>query len=211
MGHPRHAGPGRGLLLRHGDLLTIIDRGGPGWLYLLVLLFGWNALKFLWISPVSLIRLRASDHERTAALKRQLRADPLSVVPCRLGRMTASNSTLPIASCRAQRPVRWPDQKVVRAIRILPDHRTQAHTAVRLHTARLRRGARNLYQDWRVVDTRRRPQWRGERKAVLVRLPVDVADQLTRAAEASQLSVSDTAGKYISAGLATSEVGAKAK
>lgn len=36
---------------------TIIDRGGPGWLHLLVLLFGWNALKFLWIGPVSLIRL----------------------------------------------------------------------------------------------------------------------------------------------------------
>lgn len=100
---------------------------------------------------------------------------------------------------------------MVRAIRILPDHRTQAHTAVRLHTARLRRGARNLYQDWRVVDTRRRPQWRGERKAVLVRLPVDVADQLTRAAEASQLSVSETAGKYISVGLATSEVGGTAQ
>lgn len=36
---------------------TIIEREGPGPLYLLVLLFGWNTLKFLWIGPVSLIVL----------------------------------------------------------------------------------------------------------------------------------------------------------
>ena len=33
---------------------TIINNGGPGWLNLLVFLFGWNALKFMWIGPVSL-------------------------------------------------------------------------------------------------------------------------------------------------------------
>ncbi|MCP6352254.1 hypothetical protein NL467_26630, partial [Klebsiella pneumoniae] len=31
---------------------TIILREGPGPLYLLVLLFAWNALKFFWIGPV---------------------------------------------------------------------------------------------------------------------------------------------------------------
>lgn len=36
---------------------TIIEREGPSPLYLLVLLFGWNALKFFWIGPVSLIVL----------------------------------------------------------------------------------------------------------------------------------------------------------
>ncbi len=36
---------------------TIIEREGPSPLYLLVLLFGWNTLKFLWIGPVSLIVL----------------------------------------------------------------------------------------------------------------------------------------------------------
>ncbi|NNG40872.1 sulfate permease [Flexivirga sp. ID2601S] len=36
---------------------TIINDGGPGWLYLLVLVFVWNAFKFLWIGPVSLIQL----------------------------------------------------------------------------------------------------------------------------------------------------------
>lgn len=36
---------------------TIINDGGPGWLYLLVLLFVWNAFKFLWIGPVSLVQL----------------------------------------------------------------------------------------------------------------------------------------------------------
>jgi NhaP-type Na+/H+ or K+/H+ antiporter len=36
---------------------TIINDGGPGWLYLLVLLLVWNAFRFLWIGPVSLIQL----------------------------------------------------------------------------------------------------------------------------------------------------------
>ncbi|WP_313536454.1 sulfate permease [Arsenicicoccus bolidensis] len=36
---------------------TIINDGGPGWLYLLVLLFVRNAFKLLWIGPVSLVQL----------------------------------------------------------------------------------------------------------------------------------------------------------
>lgn len=44
---------------------TIINDDGPGWLYLLVLLFVWNAFKFLWIGPVSLVLLvRARVGER---------------------------------------------------------------------------------------------------------------------------------------------------
>ena len=39
---------------------TIINDGGPGWLYLLVLLFVWNAFKFLWIGPFSLLVLSRS-------------------------------------------------------------------------------------------------------------------------------------------------------
>lgn len=39
---------------------TIINDGGPGWLHLLILLFVWNALKFLWIGPVSLVQLLLS-------------------------------------------------------------------------------------------------------------------------------------------------------
>ena len=39
---------------------TIINDDGPGWLYLLVLLFIWNAFKFLWIGPVSLLLLLRS-------------------------------------------------------------------------------------------------------------------------------------------------------
>lgn len=62
-----------------------------------------------------------------------------------------------------------------------------------------------LIQD-RVVPTkpttRRRPQWRGERKAVLVRLPVTVAAQLAAAAQESALSVSEHAGGLIAAALA---------
>lgn len=36
---------------------TILDHGGPGWLNILVLLFIWNALKMLWIGPISLVLL----------------------------------------------------------------------------------------------------------------------------------------------------------
>lgn len=39
---------------------TIIEREGPGPLYLLVLLFGWNALKFFWIGPTTLVLLIAT-------------------------------------------------------------------------------------------------------------------------------------------------------
>lgn len=56
---------GGGYLYAIAICVTIIDRGGPGPLYLLVLLFGWNACKFLWVGPVSLvslIRVRAQEH-----------------------------------------------------------------------------------------------------------------------------------------------------
>ena len=43
------------------------------------------------------------------------------------------------------------------------------------------------------AEVRRRPQWRGERKAVLIRMPVEVADRLARAAKEQQRSVSDQA------------------
>ena len=48
----------------------IIKDGGPGWLHLLVLLFVWNALKFLWMGPtslLSLLRVRATELARSNA------------------------------------------------------------------------------------------------------------------------------------------------
>ncbi|MUM21665.1 hypothetical protein FZI91_08090 [Mycobacterium sp. CBMA271] len=54
---------------------------------------------------------------------------------------------------------------------------------------------------------RRRPQWRGERKAILIRVPLSVANQLSAAAEASSESISDTVGRLITAGLADHEAG----
>lgn len=36
---------------------TIIGHGGPRWLYLAVLLLVWDALKVLWIGPISLASL----------------------------------------------------------------------------------------------------------------------------------------------------------
>lgn len=44
-------------LLAASYCITVIEDGGPGWLNLLVLLFGWNALKFLVMGPVSVILL----------------------------------------------------------------------------------------------------------------------------------------------------------
>jgi hypothetical protein len=46
-----------GLFYAAAICTTIINDGGPGWLYLLVLLFVWYAFKFLRIGPVSLIQL----------------------------------------------------------------------------------------------------------------------------------------------------------
>lgn len=43
---------------------TLIEDGGAGWLHLLVLLFCWNALKFVIVGPVSAVLLiRARSHE----------------------------------------------------------------------------------------------------------------------------------------------------
>lgn len=52
----------------------------------------------------------------------------------------------------------------------------------------------------------RRPQWRGERKAVLVRMPVEVAEELANAAAREHRSISD----YV-AGLVTDAVAGGAR
>lgn len=50
---------------------TIINDGGPGWLYLLVLLFVWNAFKFLWIGPVGVLKLLRVRYVEASAAGRQ--------------------------------------------------------------------------------------------------------------------------------------------
>jgi hypothetical protein len=47
----------------------------------------------------------------------------------------------------------------------------------------------------------RRPQWRGDRKAVLVRMPVDLADRLSDAARQRRVSVSEHVARLIEAAL----------
>jgi hypothetical protein len=44
-------------LLAAGICTNLIASGGPGWLNILVLLFVWNAMKFLIMVPVSLVLL----------------------------------------------------------------------------------------------------------------------------------------------------------
>jgi len=51
----------------------------------------------------------------------------------------------------------------------------------------------------------RRPQWRGERKAVLVRMPVEVAQRLAWAAQRENRSVSEHAAAVLAQILSASE------
>lgn len=54
--------------------LTLIEHGGPGWLNLLVLLFCWNALKFLIMGPVCVVLLIRARMEESATRRRHRRA-----------------------------------------------------------------------------------------------------------------------------------------
>lgn len=57
-------------------LLTgLIDASGPGWLHLLVLTCIWNAIKFVFMGPVSVILL-ARAHAREWRERRDLRKAP---------------------------------------------------------------------------------------------------------------------------------------
>lgn len=56
-------------------LSDVIDHAGPewGWLHLVVLLCAWNALKMLWLGPMSLIalaRVRHREHIQARAARR---------------------------------------------------------------------------------------------------------------------------------------------
>ncbi|MBT9608292.1 MAG: sulfate permease [Microbacteriaceae bacterium] len=54
-------------LLAAAALAAVVADGGPGWLNVLVVLFIWNAAKFAFIGPVSLILLaRTRLHEARA-------------------------------------------------------------------------------------------------------------------------------------------------
>ena len=57
-----------------------VANGGPGWANVLVLLFGWNALKFIVMGPISLVNLvRARVAERINR-QRQTRSEADAVV-----------------------------------------------------------------------------------------------------------------------------------
>lgn len=80
---------------------TIINDGGPGWLYLLVLLFVWNAFKFLWIGPATLVLLiaaRAYEHQAQRACTRK--AGQLGTWQVRNLTFAARRASSPIATAR---------------------------------------------------------------------------------------------------------------
>ncbi|UWF78378.1 MULTISPECIES: hypothetical protein [Microbacterium] len=61
-------------LLAASICTNLIADGGPGWLNLLVLLFIWNAMKFLIIGPVSfalLVRVRSQEVTARRRARRQ--------------------------------------------------------------------------------------------------------------------------------------------
>ena len=60
MGGARRADGCACLPVRHERLRHLVERGGPGWLNVLVILFFWNAVKFTWMVLFSAIALAAS-------------------------------------------------------------------------------------------------------------------------------------------------------
>lgn len=54
-------------------------------------------------------------------------------------------------------------------------------------------------------DRGKRPQWRGERRLVMVRVPVQVAQELEQMANKQGASLSDVAGRLITLGLAAEQ------
>lgn len=47
---------------------TIVDHGGPGWINLIVAVAFWDAVKFAWLIPVSLVRLLRVRHQEKVLL-----------------------------------------------------------------------------------------------------------------------------------------------
>ncbi|GAA3680360.1 hypothetical protein FB459_2183 [Yimella lutea] len=67
---------------------TLIGNGGPGWLNVLVLLFIWNALKMLWIGPISLVllaRVRVREYRERRDVRRESGADQRELAPAGFG------------------------------------------------------------------------------------------------------------------------------
>lgn len=65
-------------LLAASICTNLIADGGPGWLNLLVLLFIWNALKFLIMGPVSLVLLTRARVREAVARRRARQTDAKS-------------------------------------------------------------------------------------------------------------------------------------
>lgn len=68
-------------LLAASICTSLIAAGRPGWLNLLVLLFIWNAMKFIIMGPVSLLLLARVRFAESAALRRLRReSDRMALV-----------------------------------------------------------------------------------------------------------------------------------
>lgn len=67
-------------LLAASICTNIIAEGGPGWLNLLVILFIWNAMKFLIMGPASLALLIRVRIQEAIARRRSTQRQQMSVV-----------------------------------------------------------------------------------------------------------------------------------
>jgi len=70
------AGP---YLLAAGICTNLVTDGGPGWLNVLVILFIWNAMKFLIMGPVSVILLARARIYEAAQRRRARREQPAPI------------------------------------------------------------------------------------------------------------------------------------
>lgn len=62
-------------LLAASVCTNLIAGGAPGWLNLLALLFIWNAVKFLFMGPISVVLLARVRIQEAAAWRRERRQD----------------------------------------------------------------------------------------------------------------------------------------
>lgn len=62
-------------LLAASICANLVADGGPGWINLLVILFVWNALKFIVMGPISLVLLARVRIHEAAARRRARRQD----------------------------------------------------------------------------------------------------------------------------------------
>lgn len=61
--------------------VAVVHRGGPGWVNLIVVVAFWDAAKFAWLIPVSLVRLLRVRHQEKVLLRASQRTSATDPTP----------------------------------------------------------------------------------------------------------------------------------